>query len=75
MGLDLWFCDDVSRILASKAQAVARMPADEYRRGCEETLSDIAAAFGLPAPVNGSGRGEWVPAPPVIEGVYHTRRE
>lgn len=47
MGLDLWFRDDVRRILASKAQAIARLPVSDYRSGYEDALSDLRVQFGL----------------------------
>lgn len=47
MGLDLWFRDDVRRMIASKAQTAGRLAAGEYQRGYLDALSDLAVAFGL----------------------------
>lgn len=47
MALDLWFRDDVRRILASKAQAIARLPVNDYRLGYEDALADMRVEFGL----------------------------
>lgn len=57
MGLDLWFKQDVARILASQAQTAARYPGKEYKEGYLDALSDLAVAFGLAAPQAGSGPG------------------
>jgi hypothetical protein len=65
MGLDLWFREDVARILASthetlRASAGAVTPLDEeragaYQQGFEDALRAVAVAFGVLAPGNGSG--------------------
>ena len=57
MGLDLWFRDDVARILAAAYEAMhssteALPPADPetaevYRRGFEDALRSVALGFGL----------------------------
>jgi hypothetical protein len=68
MGLDLWFRDDVARILASAHEtmqastqthlgASAGSPgADEalrlYQRGFTDALRALALAFGLASPAN-----------------------
>ncbi len=49
MGLDLWFRDDVKRILAMAAQAAERYPGD-FQAGYVAALSDLALAFGVAAP-------------------------
>ncbi|MBN1954826.1 MAG: hypothetical protein JW900_07225 [Anaerolineae bacterium] len=54
-GLDLWFRQDVARILASKAQAASRYTGAEYREGYMDALADVALAFGLVAHGNGGG--------------------
>jgi hypothetical protein len=60
MGLDLWFREDVARILASTYEtiqastgAVAPVSpelADTYRRGFMDALYAVAVAFGVTAP-------------------------
>lgn len=62
MGLDLWFRDDVARILASKAQAAGRYSGEEYRQGYLDALGDVALAFGLAAPQSGSSRPQVIDA-------------
>jgi len=66
MGLDLWFREDVARILAStqqamQAQAGAVAPLDEeravaYQQGFEDALRAVGVAFGVLGPGSGSGR-------------------
>ncbi len=68
MGLDLWFRDDVRRMIASKAQTAGRLAAGEYQRGYLDALDDLAVGFGLsgvgrPAPALGPGQVEAVPWP------------
>lgn len=60
MGLDMWFREDVQRILASALEvqrnAASAMPAlDEkasaaYQRGFVDALKSVAVAFGLAPP-------------------------
>jgi hypothetical protein len=59
MGLDLWFRDDVARILASSYQAMqvtSQAGADNgdrvlaYRQGFVDALDVVATAFGVVAP-------------------------
>jgi hypothetical protein len=60
MGLDLWFREDVARILASTYQtmtaSLGAVPphqpqmADLYRRGFADALRAVALAFGVAAP-------------------------
>lgn len=66
MGLDLWFREDVARILASthetlRASTGAVAPLDEeragaYQQGFEDALRAVAVAFGVLAPGSGSSR-------------------
>ena len=66
MGLDLWFREDVARILASthetlRASAGAVAPLDEeraaaYQQGFEDALRAVAVAFGVLGPGSGPGR-------------------
>ena len=58
MGLDLWFRQDVARILASVGQAASRHAQGEYKRGYNDALADVALAFGLVTP--GNGDGAWI---------------
>ena len=60
MGLDVWFRDDVARILASTqetlAQAHGAVPpldperAGAYQQGFVDALKSVAVAFGLDVP-------------------------
>jgi hypothetical protein len=60
MGLDVWFRQDVARILASTQETLASSlgavpPLDRdlsgiYRQGFSDALQAIAVAFGLQAP-------------------------
>ena len=56
MGLDLWFREDIARILAStqstmQAAQDATSPNDEltaaYRRGFDDAIQSLAIAFGV----------------------------
>ncbi|MEN6507032.1 MAG: hypothetical protein ABFD92_21055 [Planctomycetaceae bacterium] len=47
MALDLWFKDQLKRTIDSKAQAVARLPVNDYRLGYEDALDDFRKEFGL----------------------------
>lgn len=58
MGLDLWFKQDVARMLASQAQTAGRYTGADYRQGYMDALSDLALAFGLVPP--GNGGGAWI---------------
>lgn len=63
MGLDVWFNDDVARILASTwetmaatAHAVPALDPDrasEYRQGFGDALRAVAIAFGVRPPPGG----------------------
>ena len=81
MGLDLWFRDDVTRILASAAEsgratteALALSVPDgaaTYQRGYTDALRVVSLAFGLSVPQNHQVRaGEWISARPVVEAGY-----
>ena len=75
MGLDLWFREDVARILAStqetmraSLEAVSRpgegqgqTDARAYQQGFEDALRAVGMAFGL--------SGEGVPSPPSVRVV------
>jgi hypothetical protein len=60
MGLDLWFKEDVARILASNHETMRAMSdavhassseaAYNYRQGFEDALRAVALAFGVAAP-------------------------
>jgi hypothetical protein len=47
MGLDLWFREDVARILAGLAQQAARRDGGDYGQGYLDALADVAISFGL----------------------------
>jgi hypothetical protein len=63
MGLDLWFQQDVARILASTHEAMAASMratasldvemAEAYRQGFTDALRSVAIAFGVGAPSAG----------------------
>ena len=65
MGLDLWFKEDVARILASTQTTVnsqrtaypAADPAyaDAYQRGFDDALNAVAVAFGVRVPQSSCG--------------------
>ena len=60
MGLDLWFREDIVRILASTQETMRNsiaasppldsMVADSYRDGFDDALRSVAVAFGICAP-------------------------
>ena len=65
MGLDVWYPNDVRRILASaRMMAMGAMAAapqrddlsDSYMRGVEDTLRAVGAAFGIDDPNQGQGQ-------------------
>jgi len=70
MGLDLWFREDVARILAATHEAMRAVtdatasPGDDesaaYRQGFTDALRSVGIAFGvcLPAPTKPGARGE-----------------
>jgi hypothetical protein len=72
MGLDLWFREDVARILASTHEAMraamgATAPldiesAETYQQGFADALRAVAVAFGVTAPTVSESR-EWSPGP------------
>ncbi|HSR33481.1 MAG TPA: hypothetical protein VLY63_23185 [Anaerolineae bacterium] len=72
MGLDLWFPEDVARILASTYEtmqassgAVAPLRPDLaqiYHQGFVDALAAVAVAFGVMAPSRRHAEGQWVPA-------------
>ena len=70
MGLDLWFREDVARILASAYEVMAsshgaRSPAsagdqqlaEAYRQGFVDSLRAVAVAFGVAMPTTAGGSG------------------
>jgi hypothetical protein len=77
MGLDLWFREDVARILASTQEALravtrATAPldpevAEAYRQGFADALQAVGVAFGVAGPA-GSGPGRGVQAAPIVDG-------
>jgi len=76
VALDLWFRDDVARILASthetmRGTAGSVTPLDEqrasaYQQGFEDALRSVAVAFGVAVPGNNHRRAEF----PRLEGPY-----
>jgi hypothetical protein len=67
MGLDLWFREDIVRILASTQETMrssisASQPldvavAESYRDGFDDALRSVAVAFGICAPTPQGTRG------------------
>jgi len=45
--VNLWFPEDVRRMLASQAVVASRYGAGEYRAGYMDALRDLAISFGL----------------------------
>ena len=45
--LDLWFPEDVERILRSLTSAALRHPDEAYRRAYLAALEDVAQTFGI----------------------------
>ncbi len=55
MGLDLWFREDVARILASTQETMRASQAasgvnEAYQQGFVDALRSVAVAFGVTAP-------------------------
>jgi hypothetical protein len=55
MGLDLWFREDVARILAStqetmQASQAATIVNEDYQQGFVDALRAVAVAFGVASP-------------------------
>jgi hypothetical protein len=55
MGLDLWFSQDVARILAATYEAMhasqaASLVNEDYQLGFRDALRSVAVAFGVAAP-------------------------
>lgn len=69
MGLDMWFREDVARLLASTREAMTRSlgavspldaeAADAYRQGFDDALETLAVAFGVRPPGRTSQGGYW----------------
>jgi hypothetical protein len=79
MGLDLWFREDVARILAAThtamaaslraAPAVDREAAEAYRQGFEDALRAVGVAFGVAVPEGGGpGLGRSAPGRWIVDG-------
>jgi hypothetical protein len=69
MGLDLWFREDVARILASTLEAMSSSQAvgggnADYQQGVEDALRAVGVAFGVLAPRSDSVRT----VPRLVEG-------
>jgi hypothetical protein len=63
MGLDLWFREDVARILASQYETMQASTdvamngnTEAYRQGFEDAIRGMAVAFGVAAPTSQLGR-------------------
>jgi len=57
MGLDLWFREDVQRVLTALLSANNRKEPGERQRGYEDALFDLALAFGVVVP-GAAARGD-----------------
>lgn len=76
MGLDLWFREDVARILASSHETMRGLVSavssldpevsDAYQQGFMDALRAVAVAFGVAAPSE-SGRTRLAQDQPVID--------
>ena len=81
MGLDLWFPDDVKRILASTHETMAASmrastpldpeTAEAYPQGFADALRAVAVAFGVASPGGLSTQGGLLP-PGGQDGVFTT---
>ena len=61
MGLDLWFREDVARILACtqetmRASQAATVVNEDYQQGFVDALRSVAVAFGVVAPSGQDGQ-------------------
>jgi len=78
MGLDMWFREDVQRILAStlevqrnSARALTPIDAEAavaYQRGFVDALLAVAVAFGIRPPTGHAPRSGSPPPPTVTHG-------
>jgi hypothetical protein len=69
MGLDMWFREDVARILASSQETAAGLgsavpaldpqTAAAYHRGFADALRAVAVAFGIAAPAGTAHARPW----------------
>ena len=81
MSLDLWFREDVARILASTRGAMAAVQdanpaldpdrAEAYRQGFTDALRSVAAAFGVEDAPPAQDYQRWLIDVPVV--VYDAR--
>ena len=79
MALDLWWSEDVARILASTRETMlasqARGPVNEdYQQGFVDALRSVAVAFGVVTP-KGPGHSPWPPCTQdvLIDGEFVAR--
>lgn len=68
MAVDLYFKDDLQRILASKWQAAVRDKQGDELVGYVQALHDLAVEFGIPDP---RVRQSWPELEPERERVWH----
>jgi hypothetical protein len=87
MGLDLWFREDVARILAATHETMSAALAattiedahtDAYRQGFEDALRSTGIAFGVviqepPRPTEGRVKGGAYPAKPTASTAGRVR--
>jgi hypothetical protein len=77
MGLDLWFREDVARILAStqetmEASQAATVINEDYQLGFRNALRAVAVAFGVAPPSQWPAGG--LPAPKSrVQVIEHNR--
>lgn len=69
MGLDLWFQEDVARILASTQETMRASQAEggvneDYQQGFVDALRAVAVAFGVAQPSSFRQTTHW----PMIDG-------
>jgi len=66
VGLDLWFREDVARILAATQETMQASQArgginEDYQQGFVDALRSVAVAFGvLPLTQQASKRNDWM---------------
>ena len=76
MGLDMWFRDDVARILASTQETMEASQAvtvinEDYQLGFRSALRAVAIAFGVAPPSPQQLAGQLPTAPRRIQVIDH----
>lgn len=76
MGLDLWFKEDVARILAAtqetmQASQAASVVNEDYQQGFRDAIHAVAVAFGAAAPSQTRPADRLPAAKPGIQVIEH----